>query len=86
MREAIDVCICTFRRESLLETLASIAALVAPNLDIRVIVADNDREDRRRAAIQAHGSALGLCLKYIHAPARNHRRSRNRRRPGARRS
>ena len=71
MREAIDVCICAFRRESLSETLASIAAQVAPNLDIRVIVADNDDTDRRRAAIKAHGATLGLSLKYIHAPARN---------------
>lgn len=71
MLEAIDVCICTYLRESLLETLASIAAQIAPNLCIRVIVADNDDDDRRRAAIRAHGKALGLSLKYVHAPARN---------------
>lgn len=71
MRESIDVCICTFRRDSVWETLASIAAQEAPHLDLKVIVADNDDDDRRRTEILAHGKTLGLSLVYVHAPARN---------------
>ncbi len=64
----IDVGICTFRRDSLQETLASLAA---QTVKLRVIVADNDETDVRRDAIVASGNALGLDLTYLHAPARN---------------
>lgn len=70
--ETVAVCICTFRRESLGETLASLAAQVVPvGLLLSVIVADNDHGDDRRAGIEAQGRALGLALCYVHAPARN---------------
>lgn len=38
---------------------------------LRVIVADNDGTDTRRAEITAMGPALGLDLHYVHAPTRN---------------
>lgn len=70
--ETIEVCVCTFRRESLSATLASLAAQVLPGaVSLRVIVADNDHADERRAAIVAEARALGIALDYVHAPARN---------------
>ncbi len=72
MTETIDVCICTFRREALQATLASLAGQVLPaGMRLRVIVADNDDAPVRRARIEAAGAALGLALTYVHAPARN---------------
>lgn len=70
--ETIAVCACTFRRESLSETLASLARQVLPEgLSLSVVVADNDLGDDRRAGIEAEARALGLVLRYVHAPARN---------------
>ncbi|GGI67604.1 glycosyl transferase family A [Polymorphobacter multimanifer] len=72
MTEIIDVCICTFRRDSLQATLASLAEQVlAEGVQLRVIVADNDDMPARRPGIEAAGAAFGLQLVYVHAPARN---------------
>lgn len=71
-RETIDICICTFRRPSLEKTLASIAAQELPSeITVRVIVADNDTTDQRRAEITSKGRELALDLLYVHAPERN---------------
>ncbi|MEP7221710.1 MAG: glycosyltransferase family 2 protein [Novosphingobium sp.] len=70
--EVIDVCVCTFRRPALAETLASLAAQVLPQgTSLRVIVADNDSTDTRRCEIEGIGQTLGLPLTYVHAPERN---------------
>ncbi len=70
--ERIDICICTFRRESLRQTLRSVAEQRLPaDITLKVIVADNDHSDDRRAAIVSDGAALGLDLLYVHAPSRN---------------
>jgi succinoglycan biosynthesis protein ExoM len=72
MLETLDICICTFRRESLMLTLDSVALQKLPSQTaVRVIVADNDDTIVAREAIVAHAHALGLALQYIHAPARN---------------
>ena len=74
----VDVCICTFRRASIAETLRSLATLtLAPGVELRVIVADNDDTDHARASIVAEGSRLDLDLAYVHAPARNISLARN---------
>lgn len=72
MATRLDVCICTFRRVSLAQTLASIAAQrLPPGIEIGVVVADNDDSAVRRTEIVATGATLGLDLAYVHAPARN---------------
>lgn len=70
--ETIDICICTFRRPSLRDTLASIAAQHLPaGVALRVLIADNDAAPDRRDAILADGAALELDLSYVHAPVAN---------------
>ncbi|WP_374389124.1 glycosyltransferase family 2 protein [Brevundimonas sp.] len=65
----IDVCICTFRRTSLADTLASLDAQVgAP--PFRIIVADNDDHPGAKAVIAA-ARTRGQAVTYVHAPARN---------------
>lgn len=69
---AIDICIATFRRPHIADTLASVAAIIYdPAWTVRVIVADNnDTPDARDRVMQA-AAKHGLNLIYIHAPARN---------------
>ena len=72
MTATVDVCICTYRRDSLTQTLASIAAQQLPGgVRLRVIVADNDETPLRAPRIAADADRLGLDLTYVHAPARN---------------
>jgi succinoglycan biosynthesis protein ExoM len=73
----VDVCICAFRRESLKDTLASIAEQRLADVELRVIVADNDEQPIRRDQIERLGNALGLNLHYVHAPACNISLARN---------
>jgi succinoglycan biosynthesis protein ExoM len=69
---AIDVCICTYRRASLADTLRSIAAQrLPPRTRLRVIVADNDDTPSARGIVQQARKVLGLECHYIVAPAQN---------------
>lgn len=67
----VDVCVCTFRRESVADLLASLAKLVTPGWRMRVIVADNDDTPSARETVERAFAAHGLDGRYIHAPARN---------------
>jgi succinoglycan biosynthesis protein ExoM len=71
-RLAIDVCICTYHRPSILEVLAAVAAQDGrAAIALRVIVADNAVLPEARDAICTRGETLGLDLVYVHAPAKN---------------
>jgi succinoglycan biosynthesis protein ExoM len=71
-RLAIDVCICTYRRPAIAETLKAVAAQEARHSTaLRVIVADNAPDVEARAAICGMAEALGLDLTYVHAPEKN---------------
>lgn len=68
----VDVAVCTYRRESLAETLRSIAAQALPvGVGVRVIVSDNDETPSARGRVDQAAAALGLDCHYVHAPARN---------------
>lgn len=72
MMADIDVCVCTYRRPQLVETLRSLAALQpVPETKLRVIVADNDETPSARDRVETAARELLLDLIYIHAPARN---------------
>jgi succinoglycan biosynthesis protein ExoM len=74
----IDICICTYRRFSVGETLQSIAQLtLRPGWKVRVIVADNDETRSARALVENTARNYELDLLYIHAPARNISTARN---------
>lgn len=74
----VDVCICTFRRPAIVETLRSVAAQrgVDPQA-VRVIVADNDETSSACELVLREAEALGLDLHYVHAPSRNISLARN---------
>ncbi|ACG77564.1 glycosyl transferase, group 2 family protein [Phenylobacterium zucineum HLK1] len=74
----VDVAVCTYRRPAVAETLASIARqALAPDVRVRVIVADNDEQPEARARVLAAAKALALEVAYVHAPARNISLARN---------
>jgi succinoglycan biosynthesis protein ExoM len=72
MSVVLDVCVCTYRRASLVDTLRSIQRQrLPPGMTVRVIVADNDETPSAREVVQRARSELGLDCLYVHAPARN---------------
>ncbi|MGL5008527.1 MAG: glycosyltransferase family 2 protein, partial [Paracoccaceae bacterium] len=69
--DSVVIGICTFRRTSVIETLASLAALKPSSRPVSIIVADNDDEPTAAAMIAGIAAAHPFRLRYIHAPARN---------------
>lgn len=68
----VDVCVCTFQRDSVAATLRSLGdQALPPGVAMRVIVADNNSAPVARARIEAAGREAGLDLRYVHAPERN---------------
>jgi len=68
----VDICICTYRRAHLTETIRSLSKIyLRPGWKIRVIVADNDETPSARMMAEAAARECSLTLTYLHAPARN---------------
>jgi succinoglycan biosynthesis protein ExoM len=68
----VDVGICTFRRDSVAKTLASLGAQqLPPGVRLRVIVADNEPLPAAEGRVRAAAFAARLDLAYVHAPAHN---------------
>lgn len=68
----VDVGLCTFRRESVGETLRSLGdQQLPPGARMRVIVADNEPEPAAETRVRAAAAEAGLDLCYVHAPAHN---------------
>ena len=69
---SVDIAICTFRRNSVFDTLDSIAAQSAVgDVALSIIVADNDHEALLADKLGAASKRLGVAIRYIHAPACN---------------
>ncbi|HEY8578080.1 MAG TPA: glycosyltransferase family 2 protein [Devosia sp.] len=68
---SIDICICTFRRSFLRQTLGSIALLDAGKHTIRVVIADNDHEPSALAFVEEMRAQVPFPIQYVHAPAAN---------------
>ena len=68
----IDICVCTYRRPSVVDTLASLDRQILPDgVTARIIVIDNDTEPTARDTVQSLAKTLTLPLLYVHAPANN---------------
>lgn len=67
---AVDICICTFRRDSVADAIRSAAAQILPEgHDLRIVVADNDEVPSALARVKSVETVVPLV--YLHAPARN---------------
>lgn len=74
----IDICVCTYRRLYLEETLRSLAALHLPDgVEVRVVVADNDVTPSAQALVAAVAHDMPFEVQYVHCPARNISLARN---------
>lgn len=70
--ETIDICICTYRRAHLADTLRTVLAQTLPEgLALRVIVADNDGQPSARAMVEDLAREAPFPVQYVHAPERN---------------
>lgn len=68
----IEICICTFHRPHIAETLRSLAVLkLRSEWEVWVIVADNDEAPSAREIVEEAARATPFPVQYIHAPARN---------------
>lgn len=70
-KESVDICVCTYRRPGIAETLRSLFAQEAKGLALRVIVADNDGAPSAKARVEALAREAPFPVLYIHAPERN---------------
>ncbi|MGR3513606.1 MAG: glycosyltransferase family 2 protein [Paracoccaceae bacterium] len=69
---SVDICICTFRREHVADTIASLLALEFPApLTPAILVMDNDVTDTARSAVERLAAESRFPITYIHAPSRN---------------
>ena len=68
----VDVCICTYHRPAIVDTLRSLAQQHGcEGVTLRVIIADNALEPAARELIETAARELNLDAAYVHAPARN---------------
>lgn len=69
---AVTVCICTFRRASILSAIESVAQQNIPEgLSVRILVIDNDDAPTAKEAIANFCVKSGTRVDYRHAPGRN---------------
>lgn len=75
---SIDICVCTFRRRELADTMRSLAAMDLPEgYRIGIVVADNDEVPSAAELVSVLADGLSLEVRYVHCPARNISLARN---------
>ncbi len=68
----IDICVCTFRRPQLVETLQSLADQNAPHgYDVQILVVDNDDQPSAAHIVRAKQAKSRFHMRYVHCPAGN---------------
>lgn len=68
----IDICVCTYRRPSIEDTLRSLdQQVLPPGVSANVIVIDNDETPSAQTRVESLAKSLSIPVSYIHAPANN---------------
>lgn len=68
----IDICVCTFRRAEIADTLRSLGRMDMPvGYKVGIIVADNDDDPTAKPLVAALARELPFPVRYIHCPAGN---------------
>jgi len=74
----IAICVCTYRRPQIIETLHSLAALQVPQgFDVSVLVIDNDNTPSARPLVEQVAETSPIPIRYVHCPAGNISLARN---------
>ncbi|MBT8155923.1 glycosyltransferase [Epibacterium ulvae] len=69
---SVDICICTFRRAHIADTLLSIEAAEMPQgHDVRIIVTDNDDDPSAQELVENTAKSMTIPVFYQHVPGRN---------------
>ncbi|MFD2239250.1 glycosyltransferase [Aureimonas populi] len=69
---SVTIAICTFRRDHIARTLASLAGLDVPqDVAVDVVVADNDTVPSAQERVERASQGLPFPVSYVHAPASN---------------
>ncbi|MEL7105812.1 MAG: glycosyltransferase family 2 protein [Pseudomonadota bacterium] len=70
--DKITVAICTYQREALTDTLASLAAQVLPKgMTFAVLVIDNDAAPSAQSRVEMFAQKAALDIQYVHCPLGN---------------
>ncbi len=70
--EAVTACICTYRRDAVMEAILSIGSQTnVCSILAGILVIDNDETDVLRSKIMALAPLLRFPIDYVHAPAKN---------------
>lgn len=68
----IEICVCTFRRPGVTETLASLTRIsVPPQVNVSVLVIDNDTAPTAQENVLAFAQNAPLQIRYVHCPSGN---------------
>lgn len=68
----VDICICSYRRPEIIQTLRSLAGQIGvERIRCNIIVADNTYLGEAKETLLKAAEELGLRLRYVHAPANN---------------
>ncbi len=74
----LEVCVCTYRRPQLAETLHSLAQLNRPEgFDVSILVIDNDALPSAEALVRKRAVTSPVPLRYVHVPKDNISLARN---------
>jgi succinoglycan biosynthesis protein ExoM len=74
----LTVCICTFRRPSVLYAIDSVAKQSElPNVSVRILIIDNDSEATALNAVTEFRSRTNIHVDYKHVPSQNISMARN---------
>src|SRR5258708_2706917 len=74
----LTVCICTFRRQSVLSAIDSIAKQSElPNVSVRILIIDNDSEPTACNIVTEFRSRTNIDVDYRHVPGQNISTARN---------
>ena len=66
MADLVSICVCTYRREMLRRTLASLARLtMPPGKDIEVVVVDNDGDCSARSVVSDFADSVPFQVVYV---------------------
>ncbi len=70
LTHAIEICICTFRRPSLIETLQSLEGSKA-EIPVSILVVDNDDTASAKPVVDRFAARSDLGVSYVHCPGAN---------------
>jgi succinoglycan biosynthesis protein ExoM len=69
---ALTVCICTFRRRSVVRAIDSVAAQdLSDGVSLKILVIDNDDTPIARKVVEDFAASAPVTVEYHHAPGRN---------------